>query len=698
MKTYASIAMRLLPAILTTLCLASPLAILPASTASAQVSEGAAVHSNARTSADGTIRATVHNLMRGMIAYERGKQDEADEIVALFEAPPDIPQEKRYRFLLNAAKRLNLVLQNIDFGPGSLPLDPEGDSYRLVLGEGRQQVALDLVRLPGGQWAFSYETASSPKIKELYKYYRERFDKLTRADTEGGAFAPNLMSPFRTVLTLLSGVNGENGYTLEDAASTLDLTGLSPLARDELGKIWAVMLYRVIAYGSSLRVEDLSADPQSQRTPILLVIPGTGVITLHVVEDPETKIKSWRFPYQCVEAVMAEYDSYMARGMAEEIRRAPKLRGKNLPMHVILDDYIQTHLPRLEGDLLSNDIWKWFSLILLMAVSPLIWWITGVLFRVVGNWLHLFDEQGLNRSRRLVVIPAQVLVLGLFWSQTLVFVTLYPWLIDFLTLVLRILTYISLAWLAGLAIDLLAHKMSCLARTKVRQTMILVIGQVFKAGVILVALANLATLFGQDSTRILTALGIGGVALALAFKQTLENVFGTFMILSTRPFAMGDWIVVANVEGIVESVGMRSTMVRTLYDSLVTVPNATFISQPVDNYGKRACRRYKTTIRLPYETPPDLVDAYVQGLRELFMAMPLARKDDFHIRLHDFGESALEVLVYVFFVTDDWGVEFRERENFIRQAIRLAGDLGVDFGPPAQIVKLETTDPGDEHS
>jgi MscS family membrane protein len=80
------------------------------------------------------------------------------------------------------------------------------------------------------------------------------------------------------------------------------------------------------------------------------------------------------------------------------------------------------------------------------------------------------------------------------------------------------------------------------------------------------------------------------------------------------------------------------------------------------------------------------------------MAMPLARKDDFHIRLHDFGESALEVLVYVFFVTDDWGVEFRERENFIRQAIRLAGDLGVDFGPPAQIVKLETTDPGDEHS
>ena len=116
---------------------------------------------------------------------------------------------------------------------------------------------------------------------------------------------------------------------------------------------------------------------------------------------------------------------------------------------------------------------------------------------------------------------------------------------------------------------------------------------------------------------ILTGLGIGGLAFALAAKDTLSNLFGSLTVLIDKPFRIGDWVNIGGIEGIIEEVGLRSTRIRTFYDSLITVPNGTLTNVHVDNYGQRRSRRLNTKIGVQYDTPPERLEAFCEGIREL---------------------------------------------------------------------------------
>ena len=155
-----------------------------------------------------------------------------------------------------------------------------------------------------------------------------------------------------------------------------------------------------------------------------------------------------------------------------------------------------------------------------------------------------------------------------------------------------------------------------------------------------------------------------------------------------KPFQLGDWIQVEGVDGSVESVGFRSTRVRTFYESVITVPNRTFISAKIDNYGARRYRRIKTTLGLTYDTPPDKVEAFCEGVRELILRHPYTRKDSFHVYLNDFGASSLDVMLYCFVRAPDWATELRERHRLLGDALRLADELGVSFAFPTRTVHL----------
>ena len=103
---------------------------------------------------------------------------------------------------------------------------------------------------------------------------------------------------------------------------------------------------------------------------------------------------------------------------------------------------------------------------------------------------------------------------------------------------------------------------------------------------------------------IIAGLGIGGIAFALAAKDTLSNIFGSLTVLVDRPFHIGDWVVIGGeTEGNVEDVGLRSTRIRTFYDSIVTVPNGQLTNVVIDNFGQRKYRRYRTNVSVEYSTP-----------------------------------------------------------------------------------------------
>ena len=189
---------------------------------------------------------------------------------------------------------------------------------------------------------------------------------------------------------------------------------------------------------------------------------------------------------------------------------------------------------------------------------------------------------------------------------------------------------------------------------------------------------------------LLAGLGLGGLAFALAAKDTLANFFGSLTIFADRPFQIGDWVVIGSVEGTVEEVGFRSTRVRTFYDSLVTVPNSKVADTTIDNMGQRRYRRFKATVSLTYDTSTEQMQAFVEGIRASILASPYTRKDSFEVHFHTMGSSSLDILVYAFFKVSSWTDELRGRHALQLEWMRLAEDLGVAFAFPTQTLHIET--------
>ena len=189
-------------------------------------------------------------------------------------------------------------------------------------------------------------------------------------------------------------------------------------------------------------------------------------------------------------------------------------------------------------------------------------------------------------------------------------------------------------------------------------------------------------------TSLIAGLGLGGLAIALAAQDTIRNLLGGITIFADKPFQVGDWVVVDDIEGTVEHVGFRSSRVRTFYNSLVTVPNARLVDTGVDNMGLRRWRRYRTTLGVAYHTTPDQIQAFVEGIRALIRANPGMRKDYYIVEFHGFGAASLDILVYCFIDAATWNEELRTRHVFNLDVIRLAGELGVDFAFPTQTIHV----------
>jgi len=195
---------------------------------------------------------------------------------------------------------------------------------------------------------------------------------------------------------------------------------------------------------------------------------------------------------------------------------------------------------------------------------------------------------------------------------------------------------------------------------------------------------------GADLVPLLAGLGVGGLAVALAARETLTDVFGSLMILADRPYRIGHWVVIGDKEGTVQSIGLRSTRIRTFYDSVLTIPNSTAVSSIVDNMGMRSYRRVRTMVGIRYDTPPERIEAFLEGIKRIIQTNPTTRKDLFHVVLNDFGPDHLAILLYFFLKVPDWSAELVERQRIFLEIIRLAHALGVQFAFPTQTLEIET--------
>ena len=354
-------------------------------------------------------------------------------------------------------------------------------------------------------------------------------------------------------------------------------------------------------------------------------------------------------------------------------------------------DWIRDILPEWLLDrafLLEN--WQWLAVLLLILVGV----IAGFLVRVV-----LFGVGGRIARARGVTLetepkrgrPFSLVAQAVLWLVVLPLLDLPTKALGTMLVAARFVLMVGMVWAICQVIDWLAALLQGMAKrtdTRLDDLLVPMLRKALKIFVVAFGVVWIAGNLDMDIGALLAGLGIGGVAIALAGKDTVENLFGAMAIVADRPFQVGDWIRMGKIEGTVEEVGFRSTRVRTFYNSLISFPNAMLIRHEVDNLGVREWRRIKTVIGVAYDTPPLKLDAFVEGIREIIRRHPYTRKDYYHVYFTGFGESSLEVLLYLFVKTPDWGTELREKHRFFLDILRLAGELGVEFAFPTRTLHM----------
>ncbi len=200
--------------------------------------------------------------------------------------------------------------------------------------------------------------------------------------------------------------------------------------------------------------------------------------------------------------------------------------------------------------------------------------------------------------------------------------------------------------------------------------------------------------FGINVTAFFASLGIGGLALALAAKDTAANLFGSIALLVDHSVKIGEWIKVNDIEGVVEDIGMRTTKIRTFEKSLIAIPNSIVALSPIENYSRRGIRRIKMTIGLTYDTPRSTVEAIVADLRTLLDRHPdIAQHETKLVNFRDFNASDLGILIYAFAARSEWKSYLEIREDLNLKIMEIVERHGASFAFPSQSLYIESLPP-----
>ena len=211
------------------------------------------------------------------------------------------------------------------------------------------------------------------------------------------------------------------------------------------------------------------------------------------------------------------------------------------------------------------------------------------------------------------------------------------------------------------------------------------------AKVLLLAIAFVAVLdtVGLDVTTGIAALGIGGLALALGAQKTIENLVGSVTLIADKPVQVGDAAQIGEVFGTVEDIGMRSTLVRTLNRTLVSIPNGYLASERIENYALRDRFLFHQTIGVTYDTDAEQMERLLGELRTIIAEDGNIIDDDARVRFHGFGYSALQIEIFAYFNTRSYPESLAMQETLLFAIMRKLDELGIAFAFPTQTIHVQ---------
>jgi MscS family membrane protein len=350
--------------------------------------------------------------------------------------------------------------------------------------------------------------------------------------------------------------------------------------------------------------------------------------------------------------------------------------------------WIREHLP---APLLAEGpkalyYWQWIALPLLAVGCVVIGRLLAAFTSAIARRVAARRPWGVRLVRRLLRPMTMAWALTLFWIF-LPYLGLTLRAQDLVERMLRALGYLAFFWAllrsVTIAGDEIAEARWASARPNIRSvtSMGVRLGKLIVGALaLMVALSQL----GYPVTTVIAGLGIGGVALALAAQKTVENLFGSISILADQPFGVGDTIRVDTVEGAVESIGLRSTRIRTVERTLIIIPNGKLADMRIESLGPRDRIRFATKLALSRETKAPQIEAVITAVRAMLVAHASVNKDDIQVRLGGLGESSFDIDIAAPIETTNANEFAAIREELLFACVRIVDEAGATLAIPAR--------------
>lgn len=475
-----------------------------------------------------------------------------------------------------------------------------------------------------------------------------------------------------TMSSFLVAFTDWDGTGQERALAALDLSELAPATRDQQGLLAAQYLKLVLDRISQIVPQEIPNDPADRLPYVHFEHPAGRIVIAPIGEGDSTK---WKFTSETVRTAGELFAAFedmpvASRGMLPSPASA----------FFALREHIHSVSPWLLERTWSLENWQLVGVVLVVLFAFAI--ATGLAAIVL--WIYRRDERRLELADgQSIRWPLRLALTAVVWKLLVPALGLPETAREVTRPVTSLVLAICAVWAGWFLI--MAFGQRSVERAERTGSAKDVMMTSFVLAMSRLALAVGGFLYAADALSIsypgvLAGVGISGLAVALASKDTLANFFGAATLVADRPFRKGDWIVVGDIQGTVEHVGMRSTRIRTLEDTLIVVPNGKLSDATINNWGGRRHRLVRVRLPIAYGATATQLDDFIAGLRRLVERCPHGVAQKTLVGVIALREIGIEVELTAYLDAPTWAEEVADRHRLMLDVLGLAEQLGIRIG------------------
>ena len=508
----------------------------------------------------------------------------------------------------SAAEQLFILIDSATFSLASIPQEVSQPDLQLSLPVVGSELAVDVSLLRNEQGDWLIQMPPRDTLREAITDLQAQGVSLNR----GPAEIRLLQNPRDTVRAFLNAMSRWEDGGAEDAVATLDLSEASDLMRAEHGQLASQYLVRIIDRAGTMLLQTIPNSGTSLEPFVYLDNPEGRIVISPTGTDSDIR---WQFDYETTSNIQRLYRA------VQLLPDAAVLDPALIPASrmIALRQWVSRSAPALTRPLRENAFFEYWQLIGVFLMLAFVTLLANVLRRLVAKGLRLLGLEKRLARPKLIADALSVIASLLVLTQMYSLLGLPPLAREYTLPVLApivILVATYLGWQILNAVAMLLEDKANQTETPIDNIFLTFAVGVVRMAIVVSAVLAISHILSLPTTGILAGLGFGGLAIAFASRETLANIFGAGIILSDRPFQKGDRIVAGDINGWVEAVGLRSTRVRTLYDSLLVVPNAKLADAAINNMGARRKRTLLTKLPITSGGTPENLAAFAAAIRQ----------------------------------------------------------------------------------